>query len=209
MALIDDLKEYYRNLLILQYKGKERAEATIDLNVEEALVDFLPITVRDSFNLDTAVGAQLDVIGKYANTKRTGQTFTKSITLSDDEYRELIRIAIVKNRSFSSLFEIENLLIEFFGDTILVFDFQNMSMGYYFDAEIGSRDLAELFIVNGLLPKPMGVQLASVIYSANVDSFFGFISYEFPVASKRTGFNTYEDYNEDWPWLDYANAINI
>ena len=70
------LENYYANLLIIQYHDKPKAIATV-----KALVDILmPINsntgnllitdVRDAFNVDTAVGEQLDWIGQWVGIDR-------------------------------------------------------------------------------------------------------------------------------------------
>lgn len=67
---METLIAYYTNLLILQFKLKTKAKATIELLVEEALTDLIAEQIRDGFNVDTAIGAQLDIIAKYAGTQR-------------------------------------------------------------------------------------------------------------------------------------------
>ena len=63
--------EYYKNLLIIQYHNKPKAKAVIETLVSEILnvVDFA-IQIRDCFNIETAVGAQLDIIAKYFGVSR-------------------------------------------------------------------------------------------------------------------------------------------
>lgn len=201
-----EIINYYANLLILQYKEKPKAYATIQALVTGVIMDQLPVAVQDAFNLDTAVGVQLDVLGKYAGVSRTVYDFTGPVTLDDDDFRTMIKIAIIKNGFGSSLAEIQQLIWQFFEGSLLVFDFQNMRMGYFFDSNIGSRPLAEVFVRSGFLPKPMGVQLAALIYSNNIGNFFGFRSYELGPFN-MTGFNDYTNYDEDAPWLNYNNAI--
>jgi len=62
--------EYYTNLLIIQYNQLEKAKATIDLHVRTLLSDNIASQVQDGYDLETAVGAQLDVLGKYIGTDR-------------------------------------------------------------------------------------------------------------------------------------------
>ena len=203
-----ELISYYVDLLIMQYNNKKKAKDTISLLADLAVMDNLPIDVKNGFDTNTAYGAQLDIIGKYAGVSRIGKTFTEVIELSDDEFRSLIKIAIVKNYSQSSLYDIQLLLNNFFPGTIIVFDFKNMAMGYLFDSSIGSENLAEMFVVNELLPKPMGVQLGSLIYSNNIKSFFGYRTYQLPGVN-NTGFNSYTDYSTVSPWLSYDYAIIV
>lgn len=75
MADITDLVEYYTNLLILQYNGLPNASATISLLAETIFASGVAIDVQNAYNIDsslgdTAVGAQLDVIGKYVGINR-------------------------------------------------------------------------------------------------------------------------------------------
>jgi hypothetical protein len=171
----------------------------------------LPLAIQDGFNLsgnDLAIGKQLDTLGKYAGVARTAQGFTSQITLDDTDYVSLIRLGILHNSSGSSLSEIQQLLHTFFPDQLLVFDYQNMQMNYLLSSSIGSQNLVELFITQGLLPRPMAVQISLIIYAPDITHFFGFRTYELP-PSNNTPFNTYEDYHTDWPWLAYQNALTF
>lgn len=201
-----EIIDYYANLLILQYVGKPKAYATIQASAKPFVMDQLPVAVQGAFDIDTAVGVQLDLLGKYIGVTRYGYTFTGPVTLSDAEYRVLLKVAIIKNSAGSSLSVIQDLLHLFFNMTLLVFDYQNMHMDYFFDSTIGSRPLAELFVQEGVLPKPMGVQLGSLIYSANVARFFGFRTYPLP-GYNVTPFNSYSPYVTNSPWLSYTDAI--
>lgn len=70
MADITSILEYYSNLLVIQYNSKEKAKATIELLVNTILADGLVFDTRDAFNLDDAVGVQLDIIGKWVGVDR-------------------------------------------------------------------------------------------------------------------------------------------
>jgi len=201
-----EIINYYANLLILQYHEKPKAFATIQTLVDPVVMDQLPTEVQNAFDINTAEGVQLDVIGKYVGVSRTAYDFSGPIVLSDDDFRTMIKIGIIKNGFGSSLAEIQELIWQFFEGALLVFDFQNMRMGYFFDSAAGSRPLAEVFVRSNFLPKPMGVQLAALIYSNNIDNFFGFRTYDLPPYN-TTGFNDYDDYHLDSPWLSYLNAI--
>lgn len=167
-----EIIDYYADLIILQYLGEPKAYATIQTLVDPVIMEQLPVAVQNAFSLDTAVGVQLDVLGKYQGVVRNGMGFDGPITLNDSDFRVFIKLAIATNQSGSSLYDIQNILNIFFPGSILVFDHQNMRMSYFIDSDIGSQDLIQLFITEGLLPKPMGVQLAAPIYAADL-KFFG------------------------------------
>lgn len=204
-----EIINYYANLLILQYLGLESNYAAIQTLVTPVIMDQLPTQVMNAFNLtgdDVAEGVQLDVLGKYAGVARTGIGFTGSITLDDDEFLSLIQMAIVRNSSGSSLSDISSLLHMFFPGQILPFDYANMHMSYLVSSTVGSQELIQLFVTEGLLPKPMGVTLSLIIYADVIDRFFGFRTY-LTAPTNNTPFNSYTDYDMDSPWLSYANAI--
>lgn len=207
-----DLINYYANLLIIQYLGKPKAYATIQTLVTPVIMDQLPTQVQDAFNLtgtSPAVGVQLDVIGKYAGVTRNGYGFSgQPITLDDSDFLSLIQMAVVQNSAGSSLSDIQNLIHTFFAGEMLVFDYKTMQMSYLVSSAIGSQNLVQLFVTEGLLPKPMGVGVALVIYAPVITTFFGFRTYTLP-AVNATPFNSYTDYQTDWPWLSYSNAIIV
>jgi hypothetical protein len=66
----DELKEYYANLLIIQYFNRANARAMVKAVTGEAIADNVIVAVRDAFDLDTAVGVQLDVLGQYRGVSR-------------------------------------------------------------------------------------------------------------------------------------------
>lgn len=70
MTVIDEVKEYYADLLILQYKNKPKARETIKLGVDIYTGDGLLLQLADCLNIDIAVGAQLDIIGKILGCPR-------------------------------------------------------------------------------------------------------------------------------------------
>lgn len=172
-----DLINYYANLLILQYIGQPKAYATIQTLVTPVIMDQLPALAQTAFNMDgTAVGAQLDVLGKYAGVTRNGFSVGGvPISLSDADFSKLIKLAIVTNSSMSDLNTIENLLEFFFAGEIFIFDHKTMRISYLINTTVGSQDLMQLFLTEGLLPKPMGVQLSAPIFNSAL-KFFGMVS---------------------------------
>jgi hypothetical protein len=74
-----ELVQYYINLLIIQYQNQPKARATIEAVISTLMLYDMMISVRDGYDLNTAVGRQLDIIGKYLGEDRTitGTTFTR------------------------------------------------------------------------------------------------------------------------------------
>ena len=75
MADVSQIIDYYVNLLIIQYGDQPKAQATIALMAETLLASGILLDIQAGFNVDislgaTAVGAQLDIIGKYVGIDR-------------------------------------------------------------------------------------------------------------------------------------------
>jgi hypothetical protein len=80
----DELVAYYQNLLIKQYQ-QPKARAHIAALVTEVIASQLPLQAIDAFDLTTAYGKQLDVLGKYLGVYRQVNGFTFGRTYFDLE----------------------------------------------------------------------------------------------------------------------------
>ena len=67
---IQKLIQYYSGLLIIQYANQPKAQAHIQLLAQTLLASCVYLDVLNGYDIDTAVGVQLDVIGKYVGVNR-------------------------------------------------------------------------------------------------------------------------------------------
>lgn len=76
----DELIAYYVDLLILQYRDKPNARGTIEAIIESLMIYDLIRSVENGYDIDTAVGVQLDILAKYVGAERiaTGVDFTRT-----------------------------------------------------------------------------------------------------------------------------------
>lgn len=81
---ITDLVDYYINLLIIQYNNKPKARDTIGLLVNMLVANGIIFQVQDGYDIETSIGAQLDVLGKYIGSNRfyQGQDLTGYFSLA-------------------------------------------------------------------------------------------------------------------------------
>lgn len=70
MTPFQQLQTYYIGLLILQYAGLPKFTQFIQLIVNSALIDGLFLQFPEAFNLQTAVGAQLTILGEIVGVPR-------------------------------------------------------------------------------------------------------------------------------------------
>lgn len=69
MPNLDQLIDYYVRRLLWQY-AKPNAQQTVAISVKQLVADGILFQIQDGYVLDTAVGVQLDVIGKYVGLPR-------------------------------------------------------------------------------------------------------------------------------------------
>jgi hypothetical protein len=66
----EEVIQYYVDRLIIQYRQKPRARATVAAFVREAVANLWVLKLADAFNLETARGKQLDLLAKYIGITR-------------------------------------------------------------------------------------------------------------------------------------------
>lgn len=67
---LQDALDYYVKTLIIQYRDKPKAIQTIECLVNTAYCDGLPLEFTDAFDLDSAVGDQLTILGRIVGVPR-------------------------------------------------------------------------------------------------------------------------------------------
>ena len=103
-AQSQELAHYYEELILAQYRDKPKAVATIVALISGTgeyglIASALPNQVRDAFDIDTAVGKQLDMLGKlrgvgrYFITIDLSKTFLPLVDYDDPAAGTLIGIA--------------------------------------------------------------------------------------------------------------------
>lgn len=70
MATLLETCQYYVSLLAIQYRQQPNARAQTLILAKQAVADMLASDLFLCFNVDLAVGAQLDIIGKYVGVSR-------------------------------------------------------------------------------------------------------------------------------------------
>lgn len=96
--MIDDLIDYYTSLLIVQYHGKSTAQQEIALATKTFTGD--DIIPQIIFDVDTSVGAQLDLIGKIVGLSRIAEGFEfNTVYYSYNDYSEPMHDASARGMS--------------------------------------------------------------------------------------------------------------
>ncbi|SFU71333.1 DUF2612 domain-containing protein [Alicyclobacillus macrosporangiidus] len=121
-------------------------------------------SMPSAFDLDTAVGAQLDVLGQIIGQPRNiGVPLTNSSSILDDEhYRMVLRAKIARNQWDGSIPQIYDIWDNAFpGTQLQLIDDQDMTMQAVI-TNLTDNMSVELVTAGLIIPKPMGVTLSIV-----------------------------------------------
>lgn len=198
MADITDLLQYYSDLLILQYHDKPKAIATIQLFVKQFIADGLFMDILNSYDLDTAVGVQLDRLGKLVGCPR----YVVGVgVLTDDEYRLLIKFKIVLNSLSAKEKNIDDSLFANFQYDFIAINEKKMSMSFIFSENLNK--VLQAVIKLDYLPLPLGVGNGGIIQVPDTRNVFGFAN-----DVNNVGFSTADDIGEG-EFLTQDNFLEV
>ena len=228
----EELVQYYTNLLIIQYRSKQKAPEQIAATLDKIIIFELLRQIENGYDVETAVGVQQDVLGKYLGVDRTitGTTFSRDYfwlldytdippisgregfieyttdpvpdvqvrryeessqslyDLTDEEFREIQKLAILYNSSNFSPRETDDLVAQLFGDQVVFTDRYDMTISYIFSSS--QQKLVEIAQSQDLIPRAMAVG-ASISFIADPGSMFSFGSYGEDPPSFAEGFGEY------------------
>lgn len=236
-STVDDLVAYYVNLLIIQYNQKPKARATIELYVRNILANGILLDILNGYDIETAVGKQLDIIGKYVGVDRfylqsdiinyfaftdysepdpdslekfgfsTYATYDgfsangwltysdivlQKNTLSDDDFRRLIKLAIIQNTSNHSVGDIDTRLFGLFGTQIHAEAKDAVPMVMWYFLKLSNSPLVQAILSKNLLPKPIGVRIG--IVDTTPGNTFAFANYTNQTPSYAYGLSRYSNF---------------
>lgn len=123
------------------------------------------------FNLDTATGAQLDIIGQYLNITRNMPANITDLpsVLDDDTFRILLKSCVLQYRWDGTIDGLYKIITYLYPDTVLWIDDRG-NMSYQVSVLANSFDpyVPELFINGYILPKPAGIKVNYLIIESKV-----------------------------------------
>ena len=196
---LESVKDYYANLFIQQYRYKPRARAWIKATIDALMLKGEMLKLQDLFFLNNAPGWFLDQIGKYVGVDRSywqqpedddyftldgNETqsfdngrfiddagFVSSYNqLTDNYYKDLIKLKIALNNSNGSFESIDFILQQFFGDDVVL-----SSYDFHLDYIVKSKRLSKLLsiaIQKKILPSPHGICVR--VFRITNEPFFAF-----------------------------------
>jgi hypothetical protein len=179
---------YYVGLLTSEYRQSEKLNLWLlaVLSIASDISNCLSLMAY-AFDLDYAVGVQLDTLGVIVGVSRTVPFMPSGgggQVLDDDTYRLLIKATIANNQwdgKIGSLYPIWKSL--FAGGTISILDHQDMTVDVVLTGSFTS--IIQDLIVHGMIvPKPQAV---GYTYDFGGLPFFGFDRNDAYIAGFDTG----------------------
>ena len=155
--------EDYVKLLTSQYQMAENFKAWLRYNIEMGK-DIMDVanSMNDQFDVDFALGDQLDIIGQIVGISRTlpfQPSDGSSPILDDETYIKLIKATIARNHWDGQLISIEEKWVSIFPDTqIIVIDNQDMTLTVSVSGDI-SELLQDMISHDLIFPRPQAVAI--------------------------------------------------
>ena len=159
----DESLDGYRRLLTSEYKTRPKLTAWLLWLMSDGMTYTVTLSeMLEAFDLDHAVGAQLDVIGRIIGVDRLLTFYPsggESPLMDDDTYRLVIKARIVQNYWKGTLPELYEAWQVLFPDIILqIQDQQDMTFNVVIMGDF--TNLMRELILNGyIVPKPEGVMI--------------------------------------------------
>lgn len=155
----------YLDLITSQHKTKPNFNAWLSSALAK-VYDGLSTTnsINAAFDIDSAVGGQLDVIGEILGRSRNlpfQPGNGSSPTLSDDNYRISLKAKVIQNGWDGTIPSIYSIWYGLFSDlSMTIVDNQNMTMSVLIDSN-NQMDpvITEMIAAGYIVPKPAGVGL--------------------------------------------------
>lgn len=171
--------QFYLDLITSEHINKPKYKAWMTVLLTP-FIDIINLNdqIKRAFDLNTAVGVQLDTLGKILvlNRQVTFQpTDGSSPILNDDYYRMILKAKVVKNQwkgTISNFYSFWNVLFQNQPLQVYLIDNQNMEPAVVVWSSQVTQMVQDLLANNYLIPKPAGLGLT--VRRIDSDKILGF-----------------------------------
>lgn len=177
---LDDIKKYYADLLILQYKGKPKARATVQIGCDIYTGNGLLFEFENILDIDRATSYTLDLIGKIVGVPRN--------VVSDSPNTEFFTFEKEDANGFSTIGTLSNGV------------FKRSDVNYYDKNALSDKNYRTLIKLKAIMNRVRGTwaELDNMYYSIFGDNLY--------FENNKDGSITYY-YNPDYFDSELWNAI--
>jgi hypothetical protein len=171
--------KFYLDLITSEHINKPKYKAWMTVLLTP-FIDIINLNdqIKRAFDLNTAVGVQLDTLGKILvlNRQVTFQpTDGSSPILNDDYYRMILKAKVVKNQwkgTISNFYSFWNVLFQDQPLRVYLIDNQDMEPAVVVWSSQVTQMVQDLLANNYLIPKPAGLGLT--VRRIDSDKILGF-----------------------------------
>lgn len=161
-------KKDYLDLITSEYYNKPKFYKTTEelLNLASKSAEVLS-NFWEYFNLNTAVGNQLDVLGMYLNITRSLPVDSEEIPaiLPDETFRIVLKSRVLQYRWDGSIQGLYDIISSLYPNMVIwLQDNADMSYTVFVMTDVFDEYVAELFLLGYILPKPAGIKVNYVLY---------------------------------------------
>jgi hypothetical protein len=165
----------YIDLIIPQHRSQPKfiGWLTAKLNMLHN-IEALLAAINPAYDLDSAVGVQLDVLGIILGRPRllNFQPVYGPALMTDDYYRLTLRAKILSNQWDGTIGGYADMLASIFpDDQVILVDNQDMTADVFYISGMATSYATELFQHGFLFPHPEGIQIT---FNVSGTTFFGF-----------------------------------
>lgn len=162
-GIVPGSPQSYSDLITSEHRKRPKFKAVVELLVS-GLTDEMKTLASCPvlYDLDMAIGQQLDVLGVWIGLNRTVSIPTGAVELSDADYRLLLRSKIASNYFNGSFEQYQSILSSLFvgsGTILVAVDNQDMSIDIYVLGNPPTPLQIALMQSGFLPPKPEGVRI--------------------------------------------------
>lgn len=178
----------FLNLVTSEHQPRPKFIAALTA-IMQPLADQIAVanSLPAAFDIDTAIGVQLEAVGEWVGHGRIAGAFT----LDDATYRRLLKAIVIANHwhgDYPTAYLAWDQLWSGQDYTTLIQDNGDMSMSLAIYGAIPDALTLELFTGGHLHLKPAGVRIAAYFYPTVADTpFFGFDVQNSHIAGFDTG----------------------
>ncbi len=156
----------YINKIIPQHRSQPKfiAWLTVILQMQQDARDFIE-SINAAFDIDNAVGVQLDILGQILGQPRllNFQPSSGSSILTDDYYRLVLKAKILNNQWDGTREHYDSMLSTVFANLpIVISDNSNMTIGIAYIAGSSDAYIGELLSHGYLFPVSAGISASLV-----------------------------------------------
>lgn len=160
------MDDSYKSIITSEHRDKPKFSKTLSAFLQKLQDYFIAGELAvTAFEIDSAQGRQLDLIGAKVGANRTvNLNNIEAYNLVDVDYRTYIKAKIAKNSWKGGIEELQSLWKSLFGGRLIIQDNQDMTMDVYLIGNL-SETFINLIKANCIVPKPVSVKINYYYYA--------------------------------------------